>query len=59
MVSVGLSGMGNASGHPVRWSIMVKICLFPELDVSQSVIRSIAILLNGLSGISIICTGYC
>ena len=24
MVSADLSGMGNASGHPVRWSMMVK-----------------------------------
>ena len=59
MVSADLSGMGNASGHPVRWSIMVKICLFPEVDVSHSVTRWIAILLNGLSGISVIYKGYC
>ena len=59
MVSVDLSGMGNASGHPVRWSIMVKICLFPEVDVLHSVIRSMAIFSNGLSGISVICRGYC
>ena len=51
--------MGNASGHPVKWSIMVKICLFPDVDVSHSVTRSIAILLNGQSGISVICKGYC
>ena len=36
MVSADLSGMGNAFGHPVRWSIMVKICLFPEVYVSHS-----------------------
>ena len=29
-----LLGMGNASGHPVRWSMMVKMCLFPDVDVS-------------------------
>ena len=59
MVSVDLSGMGNASGHPVRWSIIVKICLLPEVDVLHSVSRLIAILSNVLSGISIICKGYC
>ena len=32
-----------------------KMCLFPEVDVSHSVTRSIAILLNGLSSISVIC----
>ena len=52
-----LSGMGNASGHPVRWSIIVKMCLFPDVDVLHSMTRSIAILSNGLSGISIICKG--
>ena len=36
-VSADLSGMGNASGHPVRWSIMVKICLFLDVDVSHFV----------------------
>ena len=59
IVSVDLSGIGNASGHPVRWSIMVKMCLFPDVYVSHSLTRSIAILSNGLSGISIICKGYC
>ena len=49
MVSADLSGLGNASGHPVRWSMMVKMCLLPEADVSQSVTKSIAILSNGLS----------
>ena len=55
IVYVDLSGIGNASGHPVRWSIIVNMCLFPDVDVSHSVTRSIAILLNRLSGISIIC----
>ena len=32
-VSAVLSGMGYASGHPVRWSIIVKICLFADVDV--------------------------
>ena len=57
IVSVDLSGMGNASGHPVRWSIIVSMCLFPDVYVSHSVTRSIAILSNGLSGISVICKG--
>ena len=54
IVSAVLSHMGYASGHPVRWSIIVKMCLFPDVDVSHSVMRSIAILSNGLLGISII-----
>ena len=44
IVSADLSGIGNASGPPVKWSIMVRICLFPDVDVSHSVTRSIAIL---------------
>ena len=43
--------MGYAPGHPVRWSIIVKICLFPDVDVLHSVTRSIAILSNDLLGI--------
>ena len=31
IVSADLSSMGNASGHPVKWSMIVSICLF--LDV--------------------------
>ena len=54
IVSADLSGIGNASGHPVKWSIMVRMCLFPDVDVSHSVTRSIAILLKGLLGISVI-----
>ena len=42
--------MGNASGLPVRWSIIVKMCLFPDVDVLHSVTRLIVILSNGLSG---------
>ena len=30
MVSADLSGIGNASGHPVRWSIIVRMCLLPD-----------------------------
>ena len=54
IVSADLSSMGNASGHPVKSSIIIRMCLFTYEDVSHSVTRSIAILLNGLSGISII-----
>ena len=54
IVSAVLSGMGYASGHPVRWSILVKICLFPDIDVLHSLMRLIAILSNGLLGISVI-----
>ena len=57
IVSTDLSGIGNASGHPVRWSIIVRICLLPELDVLHSVTRSVAILSNGQSGISVIFSG--
>ena len=59
MVSADLLGIGNASGHPVRWSIIVRICLLPDVEVSQSVAKLMAILSNGLSGISVICSGYC
>ena len=59
MVSVDLSGIGKASGHPVRWSIIVMMCLLPDVEVSQSVTKSMAILSNGLPGISVICSGYC
>ena len=44
IVSTDLSSIGNAPGHPVNWSRMVRICLFRELDVSHSLIRSIVIL---------------
>ena len=54
IVSAHLSSIGNASGYPVKWSIIVRMCLFPDIEVSHSVTRSIAILLNGLLGISII-----
>ena len=54
IVLADLSGRGNASDHPVKWSIMVRMCLFPDVEVSHSVTKSIAILLKGLLGISII-----
>ena len=59
MVSTDLSGIGNASSHPVRWSIIVRMCLLPDVEVLQSVTKSMAILSNGLSGISVILSGYC
>ena len=46
IVSADLSGMGNASGHPVRWSIIVNMCLLPDVDVSHSVTRSTAIFIK-------------
>ena len=57
IVSADLSGIGNTSGPQARWPIRVKMCLLPDVDASHSVTRSIAILLNGLSGISVICKG--
>ena len=42
IVLADLSGIGNASGHSVRWSIMVRICLLPEVEVSHSVTKSMA-----------------
>ena len=56
-VPAGLSSMVKASGHPVRLSMMVRICLLPEVEVSHSVTKVMAILSNGHSGISIICKG--
>ena len=59
MVSADLSGIGNASDYPVRWSIIMRMFLLPDVEVSQSVTKSMAILWNGLSGITVICSGYC
>ena len=39
IVSADLPGIRNASGHPVRWSIMGRMCLLPELEVSHSVTK--------------------
>ena len=39
--------------------MIVRMCLLPDVEVLQSVTKSMAILLNGLSGISVICSGYC
>ena len=57
IVSADLSGMGNASGHPVKWSVIVSTCLFLDVEVSHSVTRSIAVLSNGLLGIWVIWSG--
>ena len=38
--------------------MMVRICFLPEMEVSHSVTKSMAILSNGHSGISVICKGY-
>ena len=58
IVSADLSDIGNASGcHHVRWSIIVRICLLPELDVSYSMTRSMGILSNDHSRITVICSG--
>ena len=59
IVSADLSGMGNASGHPVKWYMIVSMCLLPDVDVLQLETKSMAILSNGLPGISVICSGYC
>ena len=57
IVSMVLSSRGNASGHTVRWTMIVSMCLLPHVDILHSVTRSIPILSNGLSGISVICKG--
>ena len=46
IVSADLSSIGNASGQPDKWSMMVSICLFQDVEVSHSITRSIAILLK-------------
>ena len=37
--------------------MMMRICLLPEVEALHSVTKSISILLNGHSGISVICGG--
>ena len=32
IVTADLSTMGKASGQPVRWSVIVRMCLFSEFD---------------------------
>ena len=53
IVSADLFGIGIASGQPVNKSMMVRICLFPLLDLVKSVTKS-----KGLSEISVMCSGY-
>ena len=36
----------------------MKMCLLPDVDISHSITKSILILSNGPSGISVICSGY-
>ena len=50
--------IGKTSGHAVKWSITVMICWFPDVETFRPVIKSMAILWKGQSGISIICSGY-
>ena len=58
-VSANLSGIGKASSHPVKWPTIVRMYLLPDVEVLQLVTKSMAILSNGLSGISVICRGHC
>ena len=58
IVSAFLFGIGKASGHPVKWSTMVRIYWFPDLETFWSVTKSMAILPKGQSCLSIICDGY-
>ena len=53
IVSTDLSSIGNASGHRVKWSMIVSIFSFPDVEVSHLVTKSTAILLNSLYGISV------
>ena len=39
IVSVVLSGIGKALDHPVRRSIIVKMCLLPDVELPHSVMR--------------------
>ena len=58
MASAFLSGMGKTSDHPVKWSVIVSICWFPNADMLRSETRSMAILSKVLSGMSVIWRGY-
>ena len=58
IVSADLFGIGITSGQPVNKSMMVRICLLPLLGSVKSVTKSIAILSKGMSGISVMCSGY-
>ena len=58
IVSAFLSGIGKASGQPVRLLIMVRMCWFPDVKTFRSMIKLMAILSKGQSGIPVICKGY-
>ena len=58
IVSAFLFGMGKASINPIKWSMTVRMCWFPDVETFSSVTKSMVILLKGKSGISIICNGY-
>ena len=42
MVSADLSGIGKASGHPVRWSIIVKMRVLPDVEVLYQMIHLVS-----------------
>ena len=42
-----LSGMRKTSNHPVKWSVMVKMCRFLDVEIFSSVTKSMAILSKG------------
>ena len=50
MVSSFLLGMGKASSNPVKLSMMVRMCWFPDMTTFWSVTKSIEILSKGPSG---------
>ena len=51
-------GDWKASNQPMRWLIMVRMCRFTDVETVRSVIKLMAILSKGESGIPIICKGY-
>ena len=42
-VSADLSSIGKASGHPLRWSIIVRMCLLPDVDTVSYVFLEILV----------------
>ena len=40
-------GMGKASSHPVKWSMMVRMYWFPDVETFRSVTKSVVILSKG------------
>ena len=43
IASLVLSGIGKTSGHPVRSSIIVKMCLLPDVEVSMLTVAGVVI----------------